>query len=120
MRRKTFAEIRRKAPPIFVSRGKETSILFPQERDVQYDEHPYSRYFIEGTGSLRFPYTYVSAADASAHYAVVDLWFRFRKRKRPVFIEVNDWVLRVEQASGRAMNNTFTRLLPLSGSERRA
>lgn len=118
MRTLTFATFRWMAPPIFVSRGKETSILFPQERDAQYDDHPYSRGSIEGTGSRRFPYTYVSAADASAHYAVVDLWFRFRKRARPVFIEVNNWILRVKFADVRAMNSAFTRLLPLPDERR--
>lgn len=112
MRKMTFAEIRRRAPNIFVSRGNETNVLVPQPQDAQYDSHPYSRDCIEGNGSQRSPYTYKSAAPISAHYAIVDLWFRFRNRHRPVFIKVNDWILRAEQTGVRADDCTFTRLLP--------
>lgn len=111
MRKHAFAEIRRDAPPIFVSRSDETRFFLPQEQDAQYDARPYSSNFIEGTGSRRRPFTYVSAAPVSAHYAILDMWFKFRgRRSRPVFIEVNDWVLRVYHTGVRAENGTFTRL----------
>lgn len=119
MRTKTFAEIRRKAPPIFVSRGKETYILRPEEWDERYGAEQYDSYWIEGSGSRDYPYIYVRASEASWHHAVVYLWFRFRRRKQPVFIRVSEWLLRVEQTWVRAANNWFTRLLPLP-SERRA
>lgn len=110
MREKTFAEVRRNAPAIVAARDGEEITLTPQKMDAQYDAQPYSRNFLEGTGSRRRPFTYRSAAPVSGHYFVVDLWLKFHKRKRPVFIEVNDFVLRVERMGVRAKNGKFTRL----------
>lgn len=108
---KTFAEIRQGAPAIFASRDGEGVFFKPQETDTQFDARRYSDGFLEGTGSRRHPFTYVSAAPVSAHYCVVDLWLKFRgRKKKPVFIEVNDWILRVHHTGVRAENGKFTRL----------
>ena len=110
----TLAQVRKMVPGIHVSRGRETTILRPQPTDVQYEARQYSDNFTEGRGTKKRPFTYLSAAPVSAHYAVIDLWLKFRSRankKMRVFIEVNDWILQVESSGVRAEDGQFTRFI---------
>lgn len=113
----TFAEALKYAPPIHAFRlnpfeSAETTMLKPQKQDCEYSAMPYSYGFMSGDGSAGAPYEYESAAPVSAHYAVVDLWFRFRKSQQPIFIKANDWLLRVDREGVSAEDGHFTRLLP--------
>lgn len=107
---RSFAEIRRAAPPIHVSGSHkgDVTILEPRDRDVDYEGHRYSENFIEGDGSRENPYSYLSSAPVSPHYATVDLWSRFRDVV--VFIKVNDWLLEVNSDGVTALDGVHTKL----------
>jgi len=115
---KSFAQIRRTVPSIHVSRPRtaecfaEVTILEPQLGDCQYENHRYSKDSMEGDGSKRNPYTYRVAAPVSPHYAIVDMWYKFRResKTRTIFIEVNDWILEVTPKGVRAVCGHFTKL----------
>ena len=111
---KSFAEIRRAAPNIHVFIPFEqngVTMLRPGDLDERYENRPYSEGYIEGNGTQEKPYTYKSAAPVSAHYAAIDLWFRFRHCNRPVFIKINDWLLQVNSDGVTAADNHFTKLI---------
>lgn len=115
----SFAEIRQSIPTILIfttgnpgTRG-EVKFLVPGNIDCQYEQgRRYSKNCIEGEGTRLCPYGYSVAAPVSPHYAIIDLWFEFRKQaeSRPIFIQVNGWLLRVLPQGVEAENGGFTKI----------
>lgn len=112
---KDFDTIRRSVPVIHVflavslAEGGGITLLVPQTDDhgsVQAHEH-----FIVGTGTHQDPLRYRSAINASPHFAIIDLWYKKHacSETEEVFIEVNDWLLRIEQNGVRAEDGHFTK-----------
>ena len=115
----TFAEVRRSAPNIHVSENGifgPAMILEPQCMDKQYDQHCYGEHYTTGDGSLNNPLQYKSAAPVSAHYGIVDLWYRYhhltcQPNSPPVFIKINDWFLVLRPEGVVAEDGHFTILV---------
>ncbi|HLK13225.1 MAG TPA: hypothetical protein VKT78_00335 [Fimbriimonadaceae bacterium] len=110
----TFAKALRQAPlTIRVSDAEGSRSLEPNDTDLRYADRPYGEGYTEGEGTRHAPFRYRSAASVSPHYAIIDLWWRFRSRstaERPVFIQVNSWCLRVTPEGVVAENGDVTRL----------
>jgi len=112
----SLIEVLRQAPSIRVFRLQpflmvENIFLKPAKRDQKHK--PLGVQFIEGRGTKRNPYQYAISRDVSPHFAVVDLWFRFHN-SGPVYIKVNDWLLRAGVVGVIAEDGHFTNLLPSS------
>lgn len=118
----SFAEVRRAAPGIHVFKliggggAFEVSILTPQKNDAEHDDKRVSAQCTIGDGTRKNPYTYEIVADVSPHYAIIDLWYRFREltkleHARLIFIEVNDWVLQVGPDGVTSEDGHFTKLI---------
>ncbi len=117
----SFAEARRKAGPIHLSKEDGITVLEPNPDDGRYDSRPYSGgdqvNYVVGYGTKEHPYSYKSAASVSCHYVIVDLWYRHRLFSQaweefPVFIRVVDWVLALRPEGVVASDGHFTRLVP--------
>ncbi len=118
----SFAQIRRAVPSIhvFIPLSKSSSggvtILAPSSIDHLYENRRYSEsYSIEGDGSRDNPYTYESVAQASPHYGIIDLWFKFHELTKQanspsVFIEINDWILQIGPEGVTSEDGHFTKL----------
>jgi len=117
----SFRDLRRAVPSIHVYKriggggAFEVSILIPQDRDETHNDQRWSERYTVGDGSKKNPYTYESVVDVSPHYAVIDLWYQFRdvamRTRDPVYITVNDWVLRVGSEGVTAEDGHFTKLV---------
>lgn len=107
-----FSDIRKDVPSVHVFGSKDASesTLTASKMDDMYDEKQYSEGYTEGDGSKANPYTYKSAAPVSPHYAIVDLWLKYRSQQ--CYIEVNKWLLQVTPEGVIAEDGKFTRLLP--------
>ena len=92
---KTFAETVAAVGPIRVSHNGVETVLKEQKQDSKYFHRQYSIGYTEGNGTEENPYMYLSAADASPHYAIVDLAYAFGQSasERRIWIKVNDWKL---------------------------
>lgn len=113
----TFSEVRKLASITgihvfnsFFEENPGVTVLFPINTDALDESGCCSAAFVIGDGSKCNLLTYRSAASVSPHYAILDLWFRFR-RFGQVFIRANDWLLRVEPEGVTAEDGCFTKLL---------
>ena len=111
----SLIEVLRQAPPIHVFKfvpfvKVESMLLKPSKRDLKYES---MGDFIGGDGTLENPYHYSIPRDVSPRFAIIDLWLRFRGQGfNLVFIEVNDWLLRVRFYGVTAEDGCFTKLSP--------
>ena len=111
----TLSKILSRVPNIHVfDKDQGIQILDPQKGKKR--DKPFSEDFIEGDGSRKNPFIHKGSADVSPHYAVIDLWLRSREHAtganhKPVFIEVNDWLLEVTPEGVIAGDEHFTKLL---------
>lgn len=112
----SFKDMLRKAGPIYVSDGGDfgeqvgQATLEPNEKDWEYINGPYYAEGIsrQGDGTLANPFTYLSPAPVSLHYAAVDLWSRSAQGS---IIKVGKYLLRVTTRGVIAKDGTVTDLM---------
>ena len=107
-----FSEIRRAVPKIHVFEPGDkggVTLLEPQESDERHEIRRYGEGYVEGDGSRKNPYRYLSAAPVSPHYIVVDLWLMFRDAV--AYIQANDWLLEVAPEGVTALDGHFTKFV---------
>ena len=111
MNQQSFSRIRRQISGIHVFNDFEgVTIVTRKPLDAEYEMRRYADHFIEGCGSRKDPYRYRGAAPVSPHFAIIDLWFEFHIHTG-VFIQANDWMLKVERDGVRAADGCLTRLV---------
>lgn len=91
----TFPEILKKAPAIHVCKISsfyeiKTEILTPTAEDKKYSKMRFSNTSkVAGLGSLKYPRCFLNDSPISAHYAIVNLWFDYRRPlHKDVYIRV--------------------------------
>ena len=105
----SFIEICKNVPVVCVFDNNGADELVAQDYDQKVYDTRSNDNFIEGDGSYENPYQYAVASAASPHYAIIDLWIRFRHL--PCFIKVNNWTLKIVPKGVVAMNGCFTRFI---------
>ena len=112
----SLREVLSKAPDIHVFDRNGVKVLKPKMEGAKYKDKPLSRDSISGDGTRQKPLTHRASMDVNPHNVIVDLWLQslslIPQHTGQVFIQVNDWVLRVEPRGVTSVDRHFTKLLP--------
>ena len=104
-----------KAPSIHVFYNDRVTVLKCRMKGANHKDTLLSKHSIIGDGTKQLPFT-TRAMDVSPYNVIVDLWLQNRsytsRDTKPIFIEVNDWVLQVEPDGVISEDDYFTKLLP--------